>query len=227
MRMPLHRPPPNLIEPDHDDPAAHHYPLRLQHSLAATAPRGHTGIQPRYVDVLHHLISQEQANAVIDEVTGQSMDLRQLLQVPQKSIWRTILANNLGRLTQGIGTHMPRGTNTVFCVPKSSVPANLKLTYSRTFATIQPHKTKVNRVRVTVSGDIIDYPGAATTKCASLTTTECLLNITISTPDARFMTLDIKYFYYVTPMDRYEYMQLASNLFPDKIIEQYDLRRLV
>ena len=41
------------------------------------------------------------------------------------------------------------------------------------------------------------------------------------------MTLDIKDFYYGTPMSRYEYMKIALDLFLDKIIEQYDLRSLV
>ena len=59
----------------------------------------------------------------------------------------------------------------------------------------RPQKTKVNRVRVTISGNILNYPGATTTNCASLTTTKCLLNSTISTPDAQFITIDIKDFY--------------------------------
>ena len=73
---------------------------------------------------------------MIDKVTGQSMDLHQLLQGPNKSIWRTSLANNIGRLTQGVGTCMPHGTNTVFYVPKYSVHANRKVTYARMVATI-------------------------------------------------------------------------------------------
>ena len=107
------------------------------------------------------------------------MDLRQLLQGPNKSIWRNSLANDLDRLTQVVGTCMPCGTNTVFYVPKSSVPADRKVTYAHMVATILPHKTEVNRVRVTVGGNILDYPGATTTNCASLTTTKFLLNSTI------------------------------------------------
>ena len=164
---------------------------------------------------------------MIDKVTGQSMDLHQLFQAPNKSIWSTNLANYLRRLTQGVGNCMPRGTNTVFYIPNSRVPANRKVTYARMVITIFPHKTEVNCVRVTVGGNILDYPGATTTNCASLTTTKCLLNSTISTPDDRLMTLDIKDFYYGTPMYRYEYMKLALNFFPDEIIEQYDLRNLV
>ena len=70
-------------------------------------------------------------------------------------------------------------------------------------------KAEVNRVRVTVGGDRLDFPGAAITHCAGLTTKNCFLNSTISTPGARFMTLDIKDFYYGTAMARYEYMKLA------------------
>ena len=51
-------------------------------------------------------------------------------------------------------------------------------------ATIQPTKAEVNRVRVTVGGNRLYFLGATTTHCASLTTTKCLLNRTISTPVA-------------------------------------------
>ena len=59
---------------------------------------------------------------------------------------------------------------------------------------IRPTKAKVNRVRVMVGGDRLDLPSATTTHCNVLTMTKCLLNSTISTPGARFMTLDIKDF---------------------------------
>ena len=112
-------------------------------------------------------------------------------------------------------------------MPKSSIPADRKVTYARMVATICPHKTEVNRVRVIVDGNILDYPGSTTTNCASLTITECLLKSTISTPDSWFMILEIKYFYYGTPISRYKYMKLALDFFLDEIIEKYDLHSLV
>ena len=121
---------------------------------------------------------------------------------------------------------MPTGTNTVFFVAKSSISYDRKVTYARMVATNRPTKFKVNRVRVTVGVNRLDFPGATTTHCASLTTTKCLLNITISTPGARFMTLDIKDFYQGTTMARYEYMKLALACIPDKIIDQYNLSAL-
>ena len=93
-------------------------------------------------------------------------------------------------------------------------------------ATIQPTKSKVNRVRITVGGNRLDLPGATTTYCASLTTTKCFLNSTISTPGASFMTLNIKDFYYGTAMARYKYTKTALACIPDKIIDQYNLRAL-
>ena len=94
-------------------------------------------------------------------------------------------------------------------------------------ASIRPTKAEVNHVRVTVGGYHLDFPGATITHCASLTTTQCLLNSTISTPGARFMNLNIKNFYYGTAIPRYDYMKLALAYIPEEINEQYSLRTLI
>ena len=85
---------------------------------------------------------------------------------------------------------------------------------------------EVNRVRVTLGGNCLYFLGTTTTHCAIFTTTKCLLNSTISTPGARFMTLDIKDFYYGTAMAFYKYTKLALACIPDEIIDQYNLRAL-
>ena len=121
---------------------------------------------------------------------------------------------------------MPTGTNTVFFVARSAIPHGRKVAYARMIASIRPTKSEVNLVHVTVGGDRLDFPGATTTHCDSLTTIKCLLNSTISTPGAQFMTLDIKDFYYGTDKDRYEYMKLALACIPEEIINQYSLRTL-
>ena len=38
------------------------------------------------------------------------------------------------------------------------------------------------------------------------------------------MTIDIKDFYLMTPMDRFEYFQMKLELFPQDIIKEYGLR---
>ena len=72
----------------------------------------------------------------------------------------------------------------------------------------------------------MDFPDDTTTNFASLTTTKCILNSTISTPGARFITLDIKIFYYNTPIGRYEYMKISLAILPEEIIAQYNLLQL-
>jgi hypothetical protein len=122
---------------------------------------------------------------------------------------------------------MPTGTNTIFVIKRHLVPLGCKITYGRLVSTIRPTKDEVHRVRVTVGGNCLDYPGITTTQCASLTTTKSLLNSTLSTPDAKFMVLDIKNCYYGTPMERYDYMKLPLALIPDGIIAQYNLLDIV
>ena len=40
------------------------------------------------------------------------------------------IANDLGRLAQGVGTRMPTGTNTVFFIAKSAISQGRKVTYA-------------------------------------------------------------------------------------------------
>ena len=121
---------------------------------------------------------------------------------------------------------MPTDTNTIYFIALSAVLFGRKVTYGRLASTLRPHKEQVHLVHVTVGGDKLDYPGVTSTYCASLNTNKCLPNITISTPRSKFMVLDIKIFYYNTPMNRYEYMRLPLHSIPDEIIAQYNLLAL-
>ncbi len=49
-------------------------------------------------------------------------------------------------------------------------------------------------------------------------------NGVLSTEGARYMCLDIKNFYLSALLDQYEYMKMPLMLFPEWIIEQYNLR---
>ena len=174
--------------------------LSLSISLQPLARRHTTA----YVAALSHLIHQgKKSNGVIDPTSGQALEYRHLIRGPNSYTWIKALANNLGRLAQGVGTRMPTGTNNILFVAKSDIPHVRKVTYTPMVASIRPKKAEVNRVQVTVGGYRLDLPGATTTHCTSLTTTKCLLNSTISTPGARFMTLDIKDFYFGTALARY------------------------
>jgi hypothetical protein len=141
------------------------------------------------------------------------------------------MANDLGRLAQGVGKSRPaddriKGKDTIFFIRPHDVPVGRKVAYCKQEASLRPTKAETHRVRNCAGGDRLDFPGPTATQCASLTTTKILLNSTISTPNARFGTFDIKNFYYGTPMARYEYMKLHLSKIPQEIIAEYNLKDL-
>ncbi len=84
---------------------------------------------------------------------------------------------------------------------------------------IRPEKTnEPNQTKLLVGGDRVHYPFKAGTPTTDLLTIKLLINSMISTPGARFFTMDIKNFYLCTPMTRYEYMQLTLSNMPDNVI---------
>ena len=92
---------------------------------------------------------------------------------------------------------------------------------------LQAQKNDPNRTSLTVGGDKVNYPGDCGTPTVDLLTVKLHLEITISTTGARYMTIDIKDFYLMTPMARYEYMRLKLADLPDDVIEHYNLQKLV
>ena len=144
-----------------------------------------------------------------------------------KNVWAKSYANELGRLTQGI-RDIPR-TNTMFFINKSDVPADRckDITYGRIVVTLRRQKSEKERTRLTVGGNLIDYPWEVTTPTADLTTAKLLFNSVISTPKAVFVVMDCKNFYLMTPMLRPEFMGLNMQLIPDEIIEKYNLKEKV
>ena len=59
-----------------------------------------------------------------------------------------------------------------------------------------------------------------------MTTSKCLLNSVISTPKAKSITADIKYFYLNNDLPEPEYLKLHISVIPDKIIAAYNLQTL-
>eukprot|EP00804_Cyclotella_cryptica_P019220 CCRYP_006117-RA/>CCRYP_006117-RA protein AED:0.10 eAED:0.09 QI:0/0/0/1/0/0/4/0/1232 len=122
-----------------------------------------------------------------------------------------------------------KGTNTIVFIAHNEIPPQRRkdVTYGRIVANYRPEKEDPYRIRLTVGGNRITYPGDCGTPTADMLTTKILLNSVISTKGARFMTIDIKDFYLNTPMVRPEYMRLKLSDIPDHIIKLYKLDKLV
>jgi hypothetical protein len=90
----------------------------------------------------------------------------------------------------------------------------------------RPQKTKPNHTRLTVGGNLIDYPGDVSTPTADTTTAKLVINSTLFTPNAKYMCGDINNFYLGAPMERKENMRLPLAIIPREIIDEYKLALL-
>ena len=96
----------------------------------------------------------------------------------------------------------------------------------RLIVTDRPQKANPRRVGITVGGDRLNYPFDISTRTAGLSTAKILFNSVVSTPNAKFCTMDIKDFYLNTPMEQYKYMCIPIDIIPDDIFEFYKLVEL-
>ena len=136
------------------------------------------------------------------------------------------MSNELGRLTKG--NSRVQGTNTMFFIPYENIPIDRRkdVTYSRIVVDSREQKQEKECTRITVGGNLVNYPENVLTKTAEISTTKILINSTISTPNAKFRVLDIGNFYLGTPLQRYEYMFINIKAIPADIVKQYKLTEI-
>jgi hypothetical protein len=122
----------------------------------------------------HQNIPMPMAKSAINEDTGASLEYRHLINDASTfTIWNEASANEFGRLAQGVGDRI-EGSNTIFFIPCQAVPKGKIVTYGRFVVDIRPNKSEIHRVRLTVGGNLIQYPGDVSTRSADLTTSKCL-----------------------------------------------------
>ena len=165
--------------------------------------------------------------AVMDTETGRMLNYRQLLRLPKyKGPWSVSAANEFGRLANGVGGRIKNPTNTIRFVARHEVPKDRMkdVTYGSFQCHVRPEKAEPLRTRLVVGGDRINYPGEVATPTAELLVAKILFNSVVSTPGARFMTMDISNFYLMTPLKRSEYVRVKLSDIPPEIISEYGLK---
>ncbi len=158
------------------------------------------------------------AYAVLNDETGNLLEYPHLMKHPKyKVVWTKSFRTEIRRLATT--------TETIFFVKKDKIPNDRKgnETYARIVWVYCNGKKDKYRTRITMGGNLVNYPRDCRTPTANLLTVKLLLNSIISTPNAKFMTLDLKDFYLMTPMKRYEYFCMKLDLFPQDIIGEYNL----
>jgi hypothetical protein len=99
-----------------------------------------------------------QAIAVMDADTGKLPNYRQLMRSTKyRQAWSLSLANEFGRLANGIGGRINNPTNIIEFTFQHDVPTEQKkdVTFRQFVCTVRPEKVEPNRTRFTVGGDRI------------------------------------------------------------------------
>jgi hypothetical protein len=203
-------------------PSQHRYPTRSRAKLAATS----ASVQ-HSASLLSHLTTDplwhHRANKAIHPDTGALVDYPALLKSSESDAWAAANANEIGNLAQGYLKRNIPGTDTIHFIYVTEIPKGRKATYLKIVAADKPDKAVPKRVRWTCGGDKVTYIGDVSTKTADLATAKILFNSVLSTPNAKFMTIDIKNFYLNTPMKSFEYMRIPVSQIPSDIMSLYDL----
>jgi hypothetical protein len=128
--------------------------------------------------------------------TGAPAEYKHLIKSSQKEHWEiATMCKEQGRLFQGYrcpkGEHGTQGTDTS-CkfIRKQDLPPGKKPTYVRTVVDYREQKADPYRVRNTVGGNLIDFPGDVSTKGADLVTSKILMNDIISDPKGKATCID-------------------------------------
>ena len=101
------------------------------------------------------------------------------------------------------------------------------MTYGRIVCDIKPDKQEEHRTRLTVGGNRIFCNYDISIPTAELTTVKLIFNSVVSTPNVKFMTIDINNFYLNTEMTNYEYTKISISIFPQQIIDYYNLKNIM
>ena len=128
-------------------------------------------------------------------------------------------------------------TNTITAIHRSDCPADrLKdITYYNPKPKEKYDEATdeiTRRIRGTIGGDRINYPGTVTAATADITTVRSLLHSVVSDrhnhgTDTRFATLDIADFFLGTDLTRPEYVSIPRKFIPDDILTKYSLHQFI
>ncbi len=140
------------------------------------------------------------ANAILDKDTGDLLECCHLIKHPK---YRNTWSQSFRKEIRCLATT----TETIFFISKHQISKDCQgdITYGRIVCDVCKGKKDKHHTRLTMGGNLINYPGDCRTPTTNLLTVRILLNSIILMPNEKFMTIDIKDFYLNTPMECYKY----------------------
>ena len=164
-----------------------------------------------------------QANAALNlNSDGSPLTYRSALNGPNRAHWMLEEGKEISKLID---------TDTMHATHRSAQPDDRRkdTTYYNPQVKEKPgvpsasnEDTTKRRVRGTIGGDRINYPGDVSARTADMEVVKVLVNSVVST-NAQWMTLDIEDYYLGTPLPRHEWLRIHIKFIPDDIRAKYGL----
>jgi hypothetical protein len=170
----------------------------------------------------HSSPTDQRLNVTAD---GKKLTMKAALRSPEKHLWK---------IEQGIEISRLMGTKTITPILQRDMPKGRKATYynPQPKEKLDADKNIIRRVRGTLGGDRLDYPGETSSPVADIAAVKMLLHSVVSDrrnhgTDTRFATLDLTDFYLGSSLDRPEYVRIPIKDVPEETIEREGLRRFI
>ena len=172
------------------------------------------------------------ANPMVHPVTGKTISrYKKLMHDPGTAeVWQTAFGKDFGGTAQGCAKTGQKGTNGMFVMTHDKImyalAAKKFFTYANPVVDFRPQREDPHCIRITAGGNLITYEGDASVQTADIDTAKIHWNSVVSTPNAKYMCLDIKKFYLTVALEYFEYTKTPLNLFPEWTKKQYNLNEL-
>jgi hypothetical protein len=154
-----------------------------------------------------HINLEHYANPMVHPVTGKTISsYKKLMHAPATvETWQTAFGKDFGGMAQGDNKLGQKGTNAMFVMNHREIKnAYLKkkfFTFANPAVDYQPQKDDPNQIRITAMGNLITYEGELSVRTADINTAKMHWNSVVSTPNAKYMCLDIKNFYLTAALE--------------------------
>jgi hypothetical protein len=170
-------------------------------------------------------------NPMVHPVTGRTISsYKKLMHNPATAeVWQTAFGKDFGGMAQGCNKTGQKGTNAMFVMTHDEImhalAAKKIFIYANPVVDYRPQKDDPHRIRITAGGNLINYKSNASVRTADIDAAKIHWNSVVSTPNAKYMCLDINFFYLTASHEYFEYMKIPLLLFPEWTQEQYNLKK--
>jgi hypothetical protein len=170
----------------------------------------------------HSSPTDQRLNVTAD---GKKLTMKAALRGPDQHLWKIEMGTEISRLIN---------SKTIKPIHQRDMPRGRKATYynPQPKEKLDADKNIIRRVRGTLGGDKIDYPGETSSAVADTAAVKTLIHSVVSDrrnhgTDTRFATVDLTDFYLGSSLDRPEFVRIYVKDIPDETIEREGLRQFI